>query len=198
MPFEAAKKIWMDGKLVDWDDAKIHVLTHSLHYGCGVFEGIRAYETADGPTVFRLTDHIVRMFKSAKIYLIDIPFTVEQLVEATKETVRVNDLPSCYIRPIVYYGYGEMGLNTLPCETNVSIATWPWGAYLGEEGLKNGVTMKISSWRRHDPNSMPPPPELDAARRQGHRDVRELLDGEGRGAQGGLRRGDPAFTAGLR
>ncbi len=156
MPIEAAKKIWMDGKLVDWDDAKIHVLTHSLHYGCGVFEGIRAYETADGPAVFRLTDHIVRMFKSAKIYLIDIPFTVEDLIEATKETVRVNELPSCYIRPIVYYGYGEMGLNTLPCHVNVSIATWPWGAYLGEEGLKNGVTMKISSWRRHDPNAMPP------------------------------------------
>jgi branched-chain amino acid aminotransferase len=156
MPIEAAKKIWMDGKLVDWDDAKIHVLTHTLHYGCGVFEGIRAYETAEGPAVFRLTDHIVRMFKSAKIYLIEIPFTVEQLVEATKETVRVNELPSCYIRPIVYYGYGEMGLNTIPCETNVSIATWPWGAYLGEEGLKNGVTMKISSWRRHDPNAMPP------------------------------------------
>jgi branched-chain amino acid aminotransferase len=156
MPFEAANKIWMDGKLVDWEDARIHVLTHTLHYGCGVFEGIRAYETAKGPAVFRLTDHILRMFKSAKIYLIDIPFTVEQIVEATKETVRVNELPSCYIRPIVFYGYGEMGLNTLPCPVNVSIATWPWGAYLGEEGLKNGVTMKISSWRRHDPNAMPP------------------------------------------
>jgi branched-chain amino acid aminotransferase len=156
MPIEAVSKIWMDGKLVDWDDAKIHVLTHSLHYGCGVFEGIRAYETSDGPAVFRLTDHIVRMFKSAKIYLIDIPFTPEQLVEATKETVRVNELPSCYIRPIVYYGYGEMGLNTLPCAVNVSIAVWPWGAYLGEDGLRNGVRMKISSWRRHDPNAMPP------------------------------------------
>ncbi len=156
MPIETAKKIWMDGHLVDWDDAKIHVLTHSLHYGCGVFEGIRAYETTDGPAVFRLTDHIVRMFKSAKIYLIDIPFTVEQLVEATKETVRVNELPSCYIRPIVFYGYGEMGLNTLPCKVNVSIATWPWGAYLGDEGIRNGVRMKISSWRRHDPNAMPP------------------------------------------
>jgi branched-chain amino acid aminotransferase len=156
MPIEAAKKIWMDGKLVDWDDARIHVLTHSLHYGCGVFEGIRAYETSDGPAVFRLTDHMVRMFKSAKIYLIDIPFSVQQLVDATKETVRVNDLPSCYIRPIVYYGYGEMGLNTLPCAVNVSIAVWPWGAYLGDEGIKHGVRMKISSWRRHDPNAMPP------------------------------------------
>jgi branched-chain amino acid aminotransferase len=156
MPIEAVKKIWMDGKLVDWEDAKIHILTHTLHYGCGVFEGIRAYETPKGPAVFRLTDHIVRMFKSAKIYLIDVPFTVGQLVDATKETVRVNDLPSCYIRPIVYYGYGEMGLNTLPCTVNVSIAVWPWGAYLGDEGLKNGVRMKISSWRRHDPNAMPP------------------------------------------
>ncbi|HEY7133555.1 MAG TPA: branched-chain amino acid transaminase [Acidimicrobiia bacterium] len=156
MPIEAAKKIWMDGKLIDWDDARIHVLTHSLHYGCGVFEGIRAYETVDGPAVFRLTDHMVRMFKSAKIYLIDIPFTLQQLVDATKETVRVNDLPSCYIRPIVYYGYGEMGLNTLPCAVNVSIAVWPWGAYLGDEGIKHGVRMKISSWRRHDPNAMPP------------------------------------------
>jgi branched-chain amino acid aminotransferase len=156
MPIEAAKKIWMDGNLVDWDDARIHVLTHSLHYGCGVFEGIRAYETSDGPAVFRLTDHMIRMFKSAKIYLIDIPFSVQQLVDATKETVRVNDLPSCYIRPIVYYGYGEMGLNTLPCAVNVSIAVWPWGAYLGDEGIKHGVRMKISSWRRHDPNAMPP------------------------------------------
>jgi branched-chain amino acid aminotransferase len=156
MPIEAAKKIWMDGTLVDWDDARIHVLTHSLHYGCGVFEGIRAYETSDGPAVFRLTDHMIRMFKSAKIYLIDIPFSVQQLVDATKETVRVNDLPSCYIRPIVYYGYGEMGLNTLPCAVNVSIAVWPWGAYLGDEGIKHGVRMKISSWRRHDPNAMPP------------------------------------------
>jgi branched-chain amino acid aminotransferase len=156
MPIEAVKKIWMDGKLVDWEDAKIHILTHTLHYGCGVFEGIRAYETPKGPAVFRLTDHIVRMFKSAKIYLIDVPFTVGQLVDATKETVRVNDLPSCYIRPIVYYGYGEMGLNTLPCTVNVSIAVWPWGAYLGDEGLEHGVRMKISSWRRHDPNAMPP------------------------------------------
>src|ERR1700704_6522663 len=156
MPIEAAKKIWMDGKLVDWDDAKIHVLTHTLHYGCGVFEGIRAYSTPRGPAVFRLTDHIVRLFDSAKIFMIDVPFTPEQLVAATKETVRVNGLDSCYIRPIVYLGYGEMGLNPLPCPVNVSIAVWRWGSYLGDEGIANGVRMKISSWQRHDPNAMPP------------------------------------------
>ena len=156
MPIEKSDKIWMDGRLVDWDDARIHVLTHTLHYGLGVFEGIRAYATDRGPAVFRLTDHILRMYKSAKIYQLEIPFSPDALVDATKETVRVNGLPSCYIRPIVYLGYGEMGLNTAPCSVNVSIAVWPWGAYLGEEGLANGVRMKISSWRRHDPNAMPP------------------------------------------
>ena len=156
MPLQKVDKIWMDGDLVDWDDAKVHILTHSLHYGCGVFEGIRAYATASGPAVFRLTDHIERLFNSAKIFLIDIPYTVSQLVEATKETVRVNGLQSCYIRPLVYLGYGEMGLNPLPCPVNVSIAVWPWGTYLGDEGIKQGVRMKISSWQRHDPNAMPP------------------------------------------
>jgi branched-chain amino acid aminotransferase len=156
MPLEKVDKIWMDGQLVDWDDAKIHILTHTLHYGCGVFEGIRAYATSRGPAVFRLTDHVNRLFDSAQIFMIDVPFSPEELVEATKETVRVNKLDSCYIRPIVYLGYGEMGLNTLPCPVNVSIAVWPWGSYLGDEGLRNGVRMKISSWQRHDPNSMPP------------------------------------------
>jgi len=156
MPLQKVDKIWMDGTLVDWDDAKIHILTHSLHYGCGVFEGIRAYATATGPAVFRLTDHIVRLFDSAKIFMLDIPYSVDQLVAATKETVRVNGLDSCYIRPLVYLGYGEMGLNPLPCPVNVSIAVWPWGSYLGDEGIKRGVRMKISSWQRHDPNAMPP------------------------------------------
>jgi len=156
MPITPTEKIWMDGELVDWDDARIHVLTHTLHYGCGVFEGIRAYETADGPAVFRLTDHIERLFASAKIFMIDIPFTVQEIVEATKDTVRVNGLPSCYVRPIVYLGYGEMGLNPLPCQVNVSIAVWPWGAYLGDEGMQKGVRMKVSSWQRHSPNAMPP------------------------------------------
>jgi branched-chain amino acid aminotransferase len=156
MPITKSEKIWMDGELVDWDDANIHILTHTLHYGCGVFEGIRAYNTPTGPAVFRLTEHIQRLFNSAKIFMIDIPFTVEQIIEATKETVRVNGLPECYIRPIVYLGYGEMGLNPLPCPVMVSIAVWPWGSYLGDEGVANGVRMKISSWTRHDPNSMPP------------------------------------------
>jgi branched-chain amino acid aminotransferase len=156
MPLTKTEKIWMDGELVDWDDAKIHILTHTLHYGCGVFEGIRAYPTDSGPGVFRLTDHITRLLNSAKIFAIDVPFSADELVEATKTTIRVNGLPECYIRPIVYLGYGEMGLNPLPCQVNVSIAVWPWGAYLGEEGIANGVRMKISSWQRHDPNAMPP------------------------------------------
>jgi branched-chain amino acid aminotransferase len=156
MPLQKVDKIWMDGELVDWDDAKIHILTHSLHYGSGVFEGIRAYATAQGPAVFRLTDHVERLFDSARIFLIDVPYSVDELVDAVKETVRVNGLASCYIRPLVYLGYGEMGLNPLPCPVNVSIAVWPWGTYLGEAALTGGVRMKISSWQRHDPNAMPP------------------------------------------
>jgi branched-chain amino acid aminotransferase len=155
MPLEKVSKIWMDGTLVDWDDARIHVLSHTLHYGSGVFEGIRAYPTAQGPAVFRLTDHIGRLLDSAMIMMIDTPFSLEQIVEATKETVRVNGLPECYIRPLIYRGYGEMGLNPLPCPVNVSIAVWPWGTYLGDEGIQHGVRMKISSWQRHDVNAMP-------------------------------------------
>jgi branched-chain amino acid aminotransferase len=156
MPITKTEKIWMDGQLVDWDDAKIHVLTHSLHYGCGVFEGIRAYETDQGPAVFRLTPHIKRLFKSAKIFMIDVPFTEDDIVTAVKDTVAASGLTSCYIRPLVYLGYGEMGLNPLPCPVNVSVAVWPWGAYLGDEGIANGVRMKISSWQRHGVNAMPP------------------------------------------
>ena len=156
MPIDKVEKIWMDGELVDWDDANVHILTHTLHYGCGVFEGVRAYQTSRGAAVFRLRDHIERLFNSAKIFMIDIPYTVDELCAATVELVRVNALDSCYIRPIAYLGYGEMGLNPLPCPVNVSIAAWPWGTYLGDEGLKNGVRMKVSSWKRHDPNSLPP------------------------------------------
>jgi branched-chain amino acid aminotransferase len=156
MPITPTPKIWMNGQLVDWDDAKIHVLTHTLHYGMGVFEGIRAYETSDGPGVFRLTDHIERLFNSAKIMMMEIPFTAAELIEATKDVVRSTGLPSCYIRPIAYYGYGEMGLNTIPCSVDVAIACWPWGAYLGDDAVTKGVRMKISSWTRHDNNIMPP------------------------------------------
>ena len=156
MPITPTEKIWMNGELVAWDDARIHILTHTLHYGMGVFEGIRAYETDDGPGVFRLTDHIERLFRSAQILGMEIPYTVDELVQATKDTVASTGLPGCYIRPIAYYGYGEMGLNTLPCSVDVSIACWPWGAYLGDDALTKGVRMKISSWTRHDHNTMPP------------------------------------------
>ena len=163
MPITPTKLVWMDGELVEWDKATIHILTHTLHYGNGAFEGIRAYETDRGPAVFRLTPHIKRLFNSCKILFIDVPYTLDQLVEATKATVRANDVPSCYIRPLVYLGYGEMGLNPLPCQVNVAIACWPWGAYLGDEGIRKGVRMMISSWQRHDPNAMPP-----AAKGVGH------------------------------
>ena len=156
MPLTPTEKIWMDGELVDWADATVHVLTHTMHYGSGVFEGIRAYPTDRGVAVFRLRDHIERLFTSAQVFMIDVPFTVDELVEATRDLVRVNGLDEgCYIRPLVYLGYGEMGLNPIPCPVNVSIAAWPWGTYLGDEGVANGVSMKISSWRRHDPNAVP-------------------------------------------
>jgi branched-chain amino acid aminotransferase len=155
MPLEKTDKIWMDGELVDWDKAQVHVLTHTLHYGSGVFEGIRAYPTKRGPAVFRLTDHIKRLHDSAHLFMMDLPYSVDELVEATKATIRANDVESCYIRPLAYLGYGEMGLNPLPCPVQVSIAVWPWGTYLGEEGLKNGVRLKVSSWRRIDPNVNP-------------------------------------------
>lgn len=156
MPITPTPKIWMNGELVDWDKAQVHVLSHTLHYGTGVFEGIRAYETEHGPAVFRLTDHIERLFDSAQIVGMEIPYTVDELIAATKETVASTGLNSCYIRPIAYYGYGEMGLSTLPCTVDVSIACWPWGAYLGDDAAEKGVRMKISSWTRHDHNTMPP------------------------------------------
>ena len=156
MPITPTPKIWMNGELVDWDKAQVHVLTHTLHYGTGVFEGIRAYETSEGPAVFRLTDHIERLHLSARILGIEIPYTVAELIDATKETVRSTGLSSCYVRPIAYLGYGEMGLNTMPCRVDVAIACWPWGAYLGDDAVNDGVRMKISSWTRHEHNTMPP------------------------------------------
>ena len=155
MPFEKTEKIWMDGKLVPWDQAQVHVLTHSLHYGSGVFEGIRTYATGDGPAVFRLTDHIERLLDSAKLIMMEIPYSRDELVEACRLVVRESGLDSCYVRPIAFLGYGEIGLNPLPCDVNVAIAVWPWGAYLGEESLATGVRVKVSSWRRMDPNVNP-------------------------------------------
>jgi len=154
--------IWMNGKFVGWDEAKIHILTHGLHYGSGVFEGIRCYETKKGPAVFRLKDHIKRLFDSAKVIMMEIPFTMEEILEAVKETVRVNKLNECYIRPIAYYGYKEMGLNPMNNPVDVAIACWPWGTYLGEEGLKKGVRCKVSSWRRIDSCMLPPLAKLTA------------------------------------
>jgi len=156
VPITPTEKIWMDGELIDWADAKVHVLTHTMHYGSGVFEGIRAYPTPGGVAVFRLADHIHRLFTSAKVFMIDIPFSEADLVQATRDVVRVNRMTDgCYIRPLVYLGYGEMGLNPLPSPVNVAIAAWPWGSYLGDEGVANGVSVKISSWQRHDPNAVP-------------------------------------------
>ena len=165
MPITPTPKIWMNGELVDWESARIHVLTHTLHYGSGVFEGIRAYETEQGPAVFRLTDHIVRLFNSAKIIGLDIPYTVEEIVQATKDTVASTGLPGCYVRPIAYYGYGEMGLNTLPCSVDVAIACWPWGAYLGDDAVEQG---------RADEDQLldPPRAQHDAARVQDDRQLR--------------------------
>ena len=155
MPIQEVEKIWMDGKLVDWDDAKIHVLTHALHYGSGVFEGIRCYNTIKGPRVFRLKEHMERLHNSAKIYFIKIPYSVDELSNAVKDVIRANGLKECYIRPIVFRGYGEMGLNPLHAPVNTVIAVWPWGTYLGEEGLRNGIKAKISSFQRISPNIIP-------------------------------------------
>ena len=156
MAITPTPKIWMNGELVAWDEARIHVLTHTLHYGMGVFEGIRAYGTADGPAIFRLTEHIERLHRSAHMLGMEIPFSVDELIDATKAAVASTGLDECYIRPIAYFGYGEMGLNTIPCSVDVSIACWPWGAYLGDDAVEKGIRLKTSSWTRHDHNIMPP------------------------------------------
>ena len=155
MPITEVEKIWMDGELVDWRDAKIHVLSHALHYGSGVFEGIRAYETERGAAVWHLDEHLKRLFRSAKLYHMDIPYSIEAIGDAIREVIRANDLKACYIRPVVYRGYGEMGVNPLDAPINMFIAVWPWGAYLGEHALENGVSIKISSWRRNSQNALP-------------------------------------------
>ena len=152
---DKATKVWIDGEFVEWKDANISVLSHVVHYGTSVFEGIRAYENENGVGVFRLKEHVQRLFDSAKIYKIDIPFTQEEIEEAILETLRVNDLGACYIRPIVFRGYGELGVNPLGCPVNVVIAAWEWGSYLGEEGMANGVYIGVASWRKPAPDTFP-------------------------------------------
>jgi branched-chain amino acid aminotransferase len=156
MPIASTPKVWMNGELVDWERAQVHVLTHTLHYGTGVFEGMRAYPTPNGPAIFRLTEHIERLHRSAHILMMPLEWSVADLVQASKDTVNSTGLDACYVRPLVYYGYGEMGLNTLPCTVDVAIACWPWAALHGMEVLQRGVRLKVSSWRRHDHNTMPP------------------------------------------
>jgi branched-chain amino acid aminotransferase len=153
---EQADLIWHNGELVAWEDATVHVLSHGLHYGTGVFEGERAYKTAEGPAIFRHQDHLARLLASAKLYYMPVPFSLEQLRSATHELVAANGLTECYIRPIVFRGYGQMGLNPLDCDVSVSIAAWPWGAYLGAESARQGVRAKVASWRRISADSLIP------------------------------------------
>jgi branched-chain amino acid aminotransferase len=148
-------KIWMNGELVDWADATVHVGVHGLHYGTGVFEGIRCYETEKGPAVFRLTDHLDRLHNSARLLYMDIPYSVDELKAASMELISANGLPECYLRPIAFYGYGELGVSTAGNPVVTVIMSWPWGTYLGEDGLKNGIRCKISSWQRVGPNTIP-------------------------------------------
>ncbi|EHN12263.1 Branched-chain amino acid aminotransferase [Patulibacter medicamentivorans] len=151
-----ADVIWKNGELVPWDEAKVHVLTHALHYGTGVFEGVRCYDTEIGPAIFRHPEHVDRLYKSAELFYMPIPFTPEQIRQATLETVAANGLRSCYIRPIVFRGEGPMGLSPLDSPVDVAIACWEWGAYLGDDGKANGVRAKVSSWRRLSPAGLIP------------------------------------------
>jgi branched-chain amino acid aminotransferase len=153
---EQSEFIWMNGEFVPWEDAQIHVLTHALHYGTSVFEGVRCYDTEIGPAVFRHQDHVDRLFRSAQAYFMDLPFTPEQIRAATLELIARNKLRSCYIRPIAYRGYGSMGLFPLTVDVDVTIAVWEWGLYLGEDGKRDGIRARISSWRRISPESLIP------------------------------------------
>ena len=188
---EKSEWIWMNGELVPWDEAKVHVLSHGLHYGTGVFEGIRAYETERGTAVFRHRDHLERLARSAELYYLELPYSLDELRDATHELIRRNGLASCYIRPIAFRGYGEMGLYAPTAPIDVMIAVWPWGAYLGEEGKRNGIRAKVSSWRA-DLARQPDPA------REGVGPVPELDPREDGVGEGGLRRGDPARPAGRR
>lgn len=153
---QPSEVIWMNGEFVRWEDAQVHVLTHALHYGTSVFEGVRCYDTEIGPAVFRNQDHVDRLFRSSELYYMPVPFEREQIRQATLETIARNNLRSCYIRPLVFRGYGTMGLFPLEARVDVAIAVWEWGAYLGEESKENGIRAKVSSWRRISPDSLIP------------------------------------------
>ncbi|ELY86905.1 branched-chain amino acid transaminase [Natrinema altunense] len=204
--------IWMDGEYVDWDDAEIHVLTHGLHYGSGVFEGVRCYDTENGPALFRWEEHLDRLYESAKPYDMEIEFTKADLTEATKELISRQELPSCYVRPIAYYGYNSLGVSPSDCPTRTAIAAWPWGAYLGEDALENGIDVMISSWRKHASSQIPTNAKTtglyvnsmlagEEARRNGYAEA-IVLNKEGNVAEGPgenvfLVRDDEIYTPGL-
>ena len=155
MAIPQSEKIWFNGKLVNWEDAQIHVLSHVVHYGSSVFEGIRCYNTRSGSAIFRLQDHMTRLFDSAKIYRMEIPFSREEMCEAALETIRVNKLKECYIRPVAFRGYGALGVLPFDCPVDAVIAVWEWGQYLGDEAVEKGVSVCTSSWNRMAPNTMP-------------------------------------------
>jgi branched-chain amino acid aminotransferase len=155
MPFAKTEKIWMNGHLVPWDQATVHVCSHVIHYGSCIFEGIRAYKTPKGPAVFRLHDHVERLFDGCRIYRMEIPFTRPQIEAAILETVKVNKMEACYIRPLAFRGYESLGVDPFPCTVDVAVAVWPWGAYLGKDATEKGVDVMVSSWRRQSPDTLP-------------------------------------------
>jgi branched-chain amino acid aminotransferase len=204
--------IWMNGEYVDWEDAQVHVLSHAMHYGTGIFEGVRAYDTEEGTAIFRWEEHLDRFYNSAKPYDMEIDFSREELTEATLEVVRRNDLESAYVRPLAYYGYDSLGVSPGDCPTDVTIAAWPWGAYLGEEALNNGIEVKVSSWRKHASSQIPTNAKTtglyvnsmlagEEARRHGYEEA-IVLNKEGNVAEGPgenifLVRDGEIFTPGL-
>jgi branched-chain amino acid aminotransferase len=155
MAFDESGKIWFNGKIVDWKDANLHVLSHVVHYGSSVFEGIRCYKTENGPAIFRLQEHIQRLINSGKIYRMDIPYSIDEICKAVQDIVKINNLKQCYIRPVAFRGYGELGVYPMNCPVETVIAAWPWGKYLGEEAIEKGVEVGVSSWRRMAPDTMP-------------------------------------------
>lgn len=159
---DKTNKIWLNGQLVDWDEAQVHVLTHALHYGTAIFEGLRCYRTDDGPAIFRVEDHVRRLINSAKIYLMDLHLSPEEIGNAIKAVVRANGLEECYIRPIAFYGYGEMGVNPLPNKVQFAVAAWRWDSYLGKDAQTRGVKCMVSSWRRISPLTLPPEAKASA------------------------------------